>query len=125
MLPGSNFVRTKFKKFQSLTPDPDTIYFLYDIGAIYLGSVCVGNTLRGKAGIVISDSEPNDPDHPVWLDPDGEVDPLDLDITGARVGQIIKIKAVDDSGRPTEWEAVDFSPATLKTWTEADLGGTA
>ena len=124
MLPGSNFVRTKFKKFQSLTPDPDTIYFLYDIGAIYLGSVCVGNTLRGKAGIVISDSEPNDPDHPVWLDPDGEVGPLDLDITGASVGQVPTIKAVDGDGKPTEWEAVtdstpfivEFSGGGITEW---------
>lgn len=108
MLPGSNFVRTKFKKFQSLTPDPDTIYFLYDIGAIYLGSVCVGNTLRGKSGIVISDSEPNDPDHPVWLDPDGEVGPLDLDITGASIGQVPTVKSVDENGVPTEWEAVEL-----------------
>ena len=113
MLPGSNFVRTKFKKFQLLTPDPDTIYFLYDIGAIYLGSVCVGNTLRGKAGIVISDSEPNDPDHPVWLDPDGEVGPLDLDITGASVGQVPAVKAVDENGVPTEWEAVEPPSSSL------------
>lgn len=48
-----------------------------------------------------------------------------LGLTGATVGQIIKIKSVNASGNPTEWEAVDFSPATLKTWTEADLGGMA
>lgn len=44
-----------------------------------------------------------------------------LGLTGASAGQIIKVKSVDASGNPTEWEAVDFSPATLKTWTEADL----
>ena len=47
-----------------------------------------------------------------------------LGVSGASVGQIVKIKSVDSSGKPTAWEAVDFSPATLKTWTEADLGGT-
>lgn len=31
-----------------------------------------------------------------------------MDITGARVGQIAKITAVDDSGKPTSWEAVDM-----------------
>ena len=118
-----NFVRTTFKKFQSLTPDPDTIYFLYDSGAIYLGSVCVGNTLRGKSGIVISDSEPNDPDHPVWLDPDGEVGPLDLDITGASVGQVPTVKSVDENGVPTEWEAVELpSGAYIVNLTMGDDG---
>lgn len=32
-----------------------------------------------------------------------------MDITGATVGQIAKITAVDDSGRPTAWEAVDMA----------------
>lgn len=32
---------------------------------------------------------------------------LSLGITGATVGQIAKITAVDGSGKPTEWEAVD------------------
>ena len=32
-----------------------------------------------------------------------------LNITGATVGQIAKITAVDDSGKPTAWEAVDMS----------------
>lgn len=31
-----------------------------------------------------------------------------IDITGATVGQIAKITAVDDSGKPTAWEAVDL-----------------
>ena len=31
-----------------------------------------------------------------------------LNITGASVGQIAKITAVDDSGKPTAWEAVDM-----------------
>ena len=31
-----------------------------------------------------------------------------MDITGARVGQIAKIKAVDSAGKPTEWAPVDM-----------------
>ena len=31
-----------------------------------------------------------------------------MDITGAMVGQIAKITAVDDTGKPTAWEAVDM-----------------
>lgn len=34
-------------------------------------------------------------------------DVIDLGITGATVGQTIKVKAVDPDGRPTLWEAVD------------------
>lgn len=48
-------------------------------------------------------------------------DARSLGITGASAGQIIKVKSVDASGNPTEWEAIDFTPATVKTWTEADL----
>ena len=31
---------------------------------------------------------------------------LSLGITGAQVGQIVRVKAVDETGKPTEWEAV-------------------
>lgn len=31
-----------------------------------------------------------------------------MDVTGAKVGQIAKIKAVDSAGKPTAWEAVDM-----------------
>ena len=37
---------------------------------------------------------------------------VDMGITGATVGQIAKITAVDDTGKPTAWEAVDM-PTTL------------
>ena len=38
-----------------------------------------------------------------------------MDVTGAKVGQIAKIKAVDSAGKPTAWEPVDMS--------EGDSGG--
>lgn len=41
-----------------------------------------------------------------------------LGLTSATVGQTIKVKQVDDSGRPTEWEAVDQPGAIEKTWTK-------
>ena len=41
-----------------------------------------------------------------------------MDITGAKVGQIAKIKAVDSSGKPTAWEPVDM-PKT-KPYTAGD-----
>ena len=39
-----------------------------------------------------------------------------MDITGATVGQIAKITAVDDSGKPTAWEAVDFPSGGGSEW---------
>ena len=38
-----------------------------------------------------------------------------MDITGATVGQIAKIKAVDENGKPTEWEAADVGGWELIT----------
>ena len=39
-----------------------------------------------------------------------------MDITGASVGQIAKITAVDSSGKPTAWEAVDMPSGGGETW---------
>ena len=38
---------------------------------------------------------------------------ISLGITSAAVGDIVKVKAVDASGKPTEWEAADESEWTL------------
>lgn len=43
---------------------------------------------------------------------------IDLGITSAQVGQIIKVKAVDDFGNPHEWEAVDMSTIVSVTYDE-------
>ena len=62
----------------------------------------------GSPGIVISDTEPTDPNHPVWLDPDGDASPIPWvpQPATAAVGQIVKVKAVDSEGHITETEAV-------------------
>lgn len=36
-------------------------------------------------------------------------DGASLDITGARPGQVAKVKAVDENGKPTEWEPADMT----------------
>lgn len=43
---------------------------------------------------------------------------LSLGITGATVGQIAKITAVDASGKPTAWESVDLPGGGAKAWTK-------
>lgn len=39
-----------------------------------------------------------------------------MDVTGATVGQIAKITAVDGTGKPTAWEAVDMPSGGGETW---------
>lgn len=63
--------------------------------------------LRGPAGVIISETEPTNEDHPVWIRPSGEYIVENLGISGATVGQVPTIKAVDENGVPTEWEAGD------------------
>lgn len=41
-----------------------------------------------------------------------------MDVTGAKVGQIAKITAVDSAGKPTEWEPVDMPSGGGETWTK-------
>lgn len=56
---------------------------------------------------------------PVGVDADGKLwskANTSLNITGATVGQIAKITAVDDSGKPTAWEAVDMPSGEEKEW---------
>ena len=43
---------------------------------------------------------------------------ISLGVTGASVGDIVKVKAVDDSGKPTAWEAVDL-PTGGGNWKQA------
>lgn len=43
---------------------------------------------------------------------------IDLGITAAQVGQIVKVKAVDDFGNPHEWEAVDVSTIVSVAYNE-------
>ena len=45
---------------------------------------------------------------------------ISLGVTGASVGEIIKVKAVDDSGKPTAWEAVELRMRLIRTITLAE-----
>ena len=41
---------------------------------------------------------------------------ISLGVTGATVGQTIKVKAVDDNGKPTAWEAVNMAAGDTEVW---------
>lgn len=58
--------------------------------------------------------------------PQGEQGPagvadISLSVTGATVGQIAKITAVDDSGKPTAWEPVDMP--SVPNWAKVNMTG--
>lgn len=69
-----------------------------DNGNWYLGDTDTGKPSRGATG---AKGDPG-PQGPAGKDGAG------MDITGASVGQIAKIAAVDASGKPTKWEPVDI-----------------
>ena len=46
---------------------------------------------------------------------------ISLGLTSAAVGQTIKVKAVDESGKPTEWEAVDRTWKVAETYLLKDM----
>ena len=70
-------------------PSINTTYYLSTDNMIVRNTEVA--TLNGYVGSMIDNSVSNP-----------------LNITGATVGQIAKITAVDDSGKPTAWEAVDM-----------------
>lgn len=41
---------------------------------------------------------------------------ISLGLTSATVGQTIKVKAIDESGKPTAWEAADMPSGGGETW---------
>lgn len=43
-----------------------------------------------------------------------------VDVSGASVGQIIKVAAVDDTGKPTAWEPVDLPEQAQSDWEQND-----
>lgn len=73
----------------------------------------------GAPGIYYGTTQPTGDTHPVWIDPNGMPDELDLSLglTGATIGQIAKITAVDESGKPTAWSPVDMPTGGAgETW---------
>ena len=89
-------------------------------GTSYDGSEAVEVEISGGSGIHIGPEAPTDENIDVWIDTDEEPDGVGsggsgcsggINITGAEVGQTIKIAAVDENGVPTAWEA-----ASLTEW---------
>lgn len=71
-----------------------------DNGNWYLGDEDTGKLSRGAPGAK------GDPGK----------DGAGMDVTGATVGQIAKISAVDENGKPTKWEPVDMPSGGGSNW---------
>lgn len=83
----------------------------------------VADAIREKGGTTDPLSFPAGMANAVRGIPSGGTD-ISLGLTAATVGQTIKVKAVDASGKPTAWEAVDAVGA--ETWEKiADVAFTA
>lgn len=86
-----------------------------DNGNWFLGATDTGKPSRGATG----DTGPTGPQgiqgEQGAAGPQGPAgkDGAGMDITGATVGQIAKISAVDENGKPTAWVPVDMSGGSL------------
>ena len=75
----------------------------------------VADAIREKGGTTAPLSFPAGMAEAVRGIPSGGTD-ISLGLTGATVGQTIKVKAVDTDGKPTAWEAVDMASGGGETW---------
>ena len=97
-----------------------------DNGNWYLGATDTGKPSRGETGAkgdtgATGPAGPAGPQGPAGAPGKDAATDISLGITGATVGQIAKIAAVDDSGKPTAWEAVD-NANSLPAVTASDNG---
>ena len=86
-----------------------------DNGNWYLGTTDTGKPSRGETGLQ-GPAGPVGPQGPQGEKGEDAAADLTLGLTGATVGQIAKIAAVDESGVPTAWEPVDMPSGGGKEW---------
>ena len=82
----TEFAEKLAKEIPEALPNPNALTLTGAVNATYDGSTAVSVEIPSGGGTDIS-----------------------LGLTSAAVGQIIKVKAIDESGKPTAWEAADMS----------------
>ena len=81
----------------------------------YVDNAPIKQASATELGGVKADSAEATDTQPVRIGVDGKLytapggADISLGLTSASVGQTIKVKSVDDTGKPTEWEAVDMA----------------
>ena len=83
----TEFAEKLAKEIPEALPNPNALTLTGAVNATYDGSSAVSVEIPSGGS--------------------GDTD-ISLGLTSAAVGQIIKVKAVDESGKPTAWEAVDM-----------------
>ena len=76
--------------------------------------------LSGSSAVHVGPDEPTDPTAEYWFDTDEEAPAVDDNYISApeiaTKGQTIIVKAVDENGKPTEWEAADLPSGVSSEW---------
>ena len=112
---GTSYDITAPKGAAGITPH------IGDNGNWYLGMTDTGKPSRGETGLQ-GPAGPVGPQGPQGEKGEDAATDLTLGLTGATVGQIAKITAVDDTGKPTAWEAVDMPSegvgASYRSWSK-------
>ena len=85
-----------------------------------------------EVGAVASQQAVSDAGKVLTVGDDGKVVPkaaggtdISLGLTSAQVGQIVKVKAVDDNGKPTQWEAGEMTGGGASAAADFTLVGSA
>lgn len=91
----AEFTEKLAKEIPEALPNPNALTFTGAVNATYDGSTAVSVEIPsgGSGGTDIS-----------------------LGLTSAAVGQTIKVKAIDESGKPTAWDAADMPSGGGETW---------
>lgn len=89
-----------------------------DNGNWYLGTTDTGKPSRGETGLQgpVGPAGPVGPQGPQGEKGEDAAADHTLGLTGATVGQIAKITAVDSDGKPTAWSPVDMPTGEGETW---------
>ena len=88
----------------------------------YVDNAPIKKASATELGGVKADSAEATDTQPVRIGGDGKLytaaggTDISLGLTSASVGQTIKVKAVDESGKPTEWEAADMPSGGGDNW---------
>ena len=95
--------------------DSKPTYTANDVGAVPTDSVTTAVNAESTNGNVPTAKAVYDALQDINI-PSGT--DISLNVTGATVGQTIKVKAVDADGKPTAWEAVDMAAGDTDVWEE-------
>ena len=93
--------------------DSKPTYTANDVGAVPTDSVTTAVNAESTNGNVPTAKAVYDALQDIGI-PSGT--DISLNVTGATVGQTIKVKAVDADGKPTAWEAVDMAAGDTEVW---------